>query len=119
MRICEVADLSDFTPKPTELVGLVSFLGGRSEDTGGKKQISQQAFISLAQSLGINVNQQNIAELVGQPPLSNLLEPLAPESKDPIVFKGGGEPGDAKMPVNQAQNIVANAAKSAMKRGMK
>lgn len=112
MRICEVADLSDFTPKPNELMGLVSFLSGRADDTNAQKQISQQAFISLAQSLDINVNAQNIAELVGQPPLSNLLEPLAPESTDPIVFKGG-EPGPVKMPVNQAQNIVAAAAKSA------
>jgi hypothetical protein len=113
MRICEVADLSDFTPKPNELMGLVSFLSGRADDTNAQKQISQQAFISLAQSLDINVNAQNIAELVGQPPLSNLLEPLAPESTDPIVFKGGGEPTPVKMPVNQAQNIVAAAAKSA------
>jgi hypothetical protein len=29
------------------------------------------------------------------------------------VFKGGGEPTPVKMPVNQAQNIVAAAAKSA------
>lgn len=116
MRICEVANLSDFTPKPEQLMGLVSFLSGRANDTGGKKQISQRAFISLAQSLDINVNDQNIAELVGQPPLSNLLEPLAPGSTDPVVFKGGEQVTPGKMPVNQAQNIVANAAKSAARK---
>jgi len=115
MRICEVADLSEFTPKPDQLMGLVSFLKGRAEDTNAAKEISQDTFISLAQSLDINVNKQNIAELVGQPPLSNLLEPLTPNSTDPIVFKGG-EPVNAEMPVNQAQNIVAAAAKSAAKK---
>jgi hypothetical protein len=39
---------------------------------------------------------------------------LAPDSQDPIVFKGGEAPTPPKMPVNQAQNIVAAAAKSAM-----
>lgn len=113
MRINEVADLSEFTPKPDELMGLVSFLAGRAEDTGSQKQISQQAFINLAQSLDINVNEKNVAELVGQPPLSNLLEPLAPNSTDPIVFKGGETVNPGTMPVNRAQDIVANAAKSA------
>lgn len=113
MRINEVADLSEFTPKPDELMGLVSFLAGRAEDTGSQTQISQQAFINLAQSLDINVNEKNIAELVGQPPLSNLLEPLAPNSTDPIVFKGGETVNPGTMPVNRAQDIVAKAAKSA------
>jgi len=117
MKIFEVdGGLSEFTPKPDQLIGLVSFLNGRAEDTGSQKQISQQAFISLAQSLDINVTDQNVAELVGQPPLSNLLEPLAPDSTDPIVFKGGEAPAPATMPVNKAQNIVAAAAKSAMKK---
>lgn len=118
MKIFEVdGGLSEFTPKPDQLMGLVSFLAGRAKDTGSQKQISQQAFISLAQSLDINVTDQNIAELVGQPPLSNLLEPLAPDSpQDPIVFKGGEAPAPATMPVNKAQNIVAAAAKSAMKK---
>lgn len=119
MRIFEVEDLSDFTPKPEQLMGLVSFLAGRAENTGGKQQISQQAFINLAQSLDINVNSKNIAELVGQPPLSNLLEPLPPDSTDPVVFKGGAQNTPEKMPVNKAQDIVANAANSAMRRGLK
>jgi hypothetical protein len=116
MRICEVADLSEFTPKPDQLMGLVSFLKGRADDTGGQQQISQQAFINLAQSLDINVNEQNISELVGQPPLSNLLEPLAPNSNDPIVFKGGETVNPGTMPVNKAQDIVAAAAKKAAKK---
>jgi hypothetical protein len=47
-----------------------------------------------------------------------VLEPLAPDSQDPILFKGAEKPADIKMPVNKAQDIVASAAKSAMKRGL-
>ena len=102
------------TPSPDELLGLVNFLAGRAEDEGAQKQISRDAFISLAQSLGINVTPDNIEEIVGQPPLSSVLEPMTPESQE-IIFKGAGEPeAPATMPVNKAQDIVANAAKSAM-----
>ena len=102
------------TPDPDELLGLVNFLAGRADDEGAQKQISRGAFISLAQSLGINVTEDNIEEVVGQPPLSSVLEPLVPDSTD-IIFKGGGEPEvPIARPVNKAQDIVANAAKSAM-----
>jgi hypothetical protein len=114
MRIDEVANTTGSTPEPEKLMGLVSFLAGRSADTGAQKQIDQKAFIELARSLGITIAPNQLADIVGQPPLSNVLEPLAPDSQDPIVFKGGEAPTPPKMPVNQAQNIVAAAAKSAM-----
>ena len=113
MRIDEVASS---TPDPSALTGLVAFLNGRANDTNAQKQISQSAFISLAQSLDINVNAQNLGDLIAQTPLSNLLEPLDPNS-GVITFKGATT-GPTAMPVNRAQDIVAAAAKSAMKRPM-
>jgi hypothetical protein len=96
-------------------MGLVQFLDGRAKDTNARKQISKDAFINLAQSLNIDVNQDNIQDIVGQPPLSSLLEPLTPDSTE-ITFKGGAQPQPPTMPVNKAQDIVAKAAKSAMNR---
>jgi len=116
MRIDEVASSSIVTPDPATLMGLVAFLNGRADDTNAQKQISQAAFISLAQSLDINVNDQNLDELIAQPPLSNVLEPLDPNS-GMITFKGA-QAGPTAMPVDRAQDIVAAAAKSAMKRPM-
>lgn len=100
------------TPDPNQLSGLVQFLAGRSTDENAKKEISQDAFLKLAQDLEININPQNLADVVSQQPLSNLLEPMDPNS-GVLVFKGAGEPNVA-MPVNKAQDIVAAAAKSAM-----
>jgi hypothetical protein len=116
MRLREFAEYNGSTPEPAQLMGLVSFLNGRANDTAGKKQIDQNAFIELARNLGIILTKNSLPELVGQPPLSNILEPLAPDSNDPIVFKGAETPAAIKMPVNKAQNIVAAAAKSAAKR---
>lgn len=117
MKILEVSAFPGATPDPEKLIGLVDFLAGRANDTNSTKQISQDAFISLAQSLDIPINKNNIVEIVGQPPLTNLLEPLEPGSEDPIVFKGGNvEEPTPKMTVPKAQQVVSQMAKSAMKR---
>jgi len=88
-------------------------LAGRADDRSGQRQIDQNAFIELASNLGIVIAKNQLADIVGQPPLSNILEPLAPNSNDPILFKGNDTPADVKMPVNKAQDIVASAAKRA------
>jgi hypothetical protein len=114
MKIFEVAGDSS-TPSPDQLLGLVQFLAGRADNTSAPKQISVDAFVNLAQSLDINVNKNNVEEIVGQPPLSSVLEPFDP-STNQIVFKGAEQTDPTQMPVNKAQDIVAAAAKSAMKR---
>ena len=109
MRIFEVAD-----PNSQKLMALSQFLSGRSDDESAKKQISQQAFIDLAKSLGVNVTLENLGELIGQPPLSNILEPLDPNSGI-VRFKGNTE-AETGMSVDQARAVVDSNAKAALKR---
>jgi hypothetical protein len=116
MRINEVA-ADQPGADPNQLVGLVQFLSGRATDTDAQKQISQDAFIKLAQSLGVNITHQNLGDIISQPPLNGVLEPLDPNS-NMISFKGA-DIGPAKMSVPQAQQVVNKMAKSAMKRGLK
>jgi hypothetical protein len=99
-----------------KLAALADFLSGRADDTSSKKQISQKAFIDLARSMGINVTEQNLADIVNHEPLQGVLEPLQPNS-GVIRFRGNTEQ-TAGMTVDQAQNIVDQNAKAAMKRGM-
>jgi hypothetical protein len=95
-------------------MALSQFLSGRSDDESAKKQISQQAFIDLAKSLGVNVTTENLGELIGQPPLSNILDPLDPQS-GVVSFKGNTEAATG-MSVDQAHAVVDSNAKAAMKR---
>jgi hypothetical protein len=109
MLIREVADHNT-----QRLAALSQFLLGRSEDETAKKQISQQAFIDLAKSLGVNVTVDNLGELISQEPLSNILEPLDPNSGI-VRFKGNTEAATG-MSVDQARAVVDSNAKAAMKR---
>lgn len=109
MLIREVAD-----PNTQRLAALSQFLLGRSQDETAKKQISQEAFIDLAKSVGVNVTPDNLGDLISQEPLSNLLEPLEPNS-GVVRFKGDTEAATG-MSVDQARAVVDSNAKSAMKR---
>ena len=99
-----------------KLAALVDFLAGRSQDQNAKKEISKAAFINAAKNIGININEQMLAELVSQEPLKNILEPIEPNS-DVIRYKGNTDV-DTAMPVDRAEDIVAKNAKAAMNRAM-
>jgi hypothetical protein len=109
MLIFEVED-----PNGQKLMALSQFLSGRSNDESAEKQISQQAFIDLAKSLGVNVTQENLGDMIAKPPLSNVLEPLEPNS-GVVRFKGDTE-ATTGMSVDQARAVVDSNAKAAMKR---
>jgi hypothetical protein len=111
MRIDEVENSN--TPDPTKLMGLVNFLAGRADDQNAQKQISTDAFINAARSLGFPINQRNVVSVVSQSPLDSVLEPIDPQNPGVIMFKGTAPEGPTKMPVNKAQDIVAASAKQA------
>jgi hypothetical protein len=109
MRITEVTDSNT-----RKLAALSQFLLGRSEDESARKQISQAAFIEAAKSLGVNVTEENLGDLISQEPLSNILEPLEPNS-GVVRFRGDTE-AVTGMSVDQARAVVDSNAKAAMKR---
>jgi hypothetical protein len=99
---------------PAQLLALTTFLKDRAEDENARAEISQSAFIDLAQSLGVNVTASNLSDLIAQPPLSNVLEPLEPNS-NVIRFKGNTEAATG-MSVDQARAVVDSNAKAALRR---
>ena len=117
MLITELVDTTGaYTSKvnDTKLVALATFLAGRAEDTTAKKEISQAAFIDLARDLGVIIDPDMLGTLTSQPPLSNVLEPVDPNS-GLIRFKGNTETAPG-MSVDQARAVVDSNAKSALKR---
>lgn len=115
MLIFEVENPED--KNSGKLMALTQFLAGRAGDTNSKKQISTQAFIELAQSLGINVTIETLGDLIAKEPLSNVLLPFEPNSGI-VKFKGNDDPSQAPMDTDQAEKVVSANAKAAMKRGL-
>jgi hypothetical protein len=113
MRIREFA-LDSSVKSDDKLLALTTFLKDRAEDENAQAQISQDAFIDLAQSLGVNVTKENLADMIAKEPLKNVLEPSEPNS-DVVRFKGNTEAATG-MSVDQARAVVDSNAKAAMKR---
>jgi hypothetical protein len=111
MRITEVEadDTAD------RLMALAQFAAGRAQDTSSKLQMPVDAFIRRAQSMGIDIDPDTLQTLVGQPPLNGIFNPMDPDATE-LTFKGNDQSGPVTMPVNQAQDIVAAAAQSALKK---
>lgn len=109
MKITEVTN-----PTVTKVFALAKLLKARAEDTGAKPNYNTTAFINMAQSLGADITPDQLQQMAGEPPLSTVLNPMEPNAET-ISFKTG-EAQPVDMPVNKAQDIVAKAARSAMKR---
>lgn len=112
MRIDEV-DSGSSDGTAARLLGLAEFLMGRAKDTAGQKQIGMQTFLNLAKNMQIDLTPETLQDMAGRPPLNGVFMPIEPNS-GMIKFKGN-DSGPVPMPVNQAQDVVAAAAKRAMK----
>jgi hypothetical protein len=111
MRLREFDETANNTLK---LTALSQFLSDRADDQAASKQISQKAFIELARSMGVNVTETTLGDLISQDPLKNLINPLDPNS-GVVSFKGNTE-AQTGMSIDQAREVVDSNAKAAMKR---
>ena len=68
----------------------------------------------MAKGLGVTISPTQLGDLIAQPPLSNVLEPYQPNSG--VVRFKGNMAADADMDTDQAEEIVNQNAKAAMKR---
>ena len=113
MRMREIFEGNDVSSQ--KLLALSQFLAGRANDQNAQKQISTDAFIQAAKSLGVELNANNLPDYLQQEPLKDILEPMDPGS-DVIRFVGNPAGGDVGLPVDQARAVVDKNAKAALKR---
>lgn len=117
MRLYEISAQSS----STNLVALSQFIKGRIKDTDVKKSISVDAFVKLANNLGVVVSPDTISDLISRQPLSNLVKNV----RDGYIYFNGNdtefEPDatQAGYDKEQAQidqaDIVAKMAKRQLK----
>jgi len=108
MQIREVTD----SPDAEKLLALSQFLISRAQDTDSQKKISVDAFINLAQSMGISLTPNNLVSQSQHPPLDSIIQTVTPTE---ILFRGADqEPVTDTMTVDQAQKTVDTMAKRAV-----
>jgi hypothetical protein len=112
MRLFEFEVSSVHTEK---LAALSQFLLSRAQDTDAQKKISVTAFLELANNMGVSLTDDQLRNLIQQPPLSEL---IADVTDSEVVFKGAVEDAP-NMTVDQARDTVNTMAKRALnKKGL-
>lgn len=105
MRIYEISDAD------AEIVALVQYVIDKNEADGVKGKVSTEAFLRMAQNLGIHLSLTQLQAKAQQPPLSNMIADI---NDNEIKFDLGLK--NPTMSKDKARNTVNSMAKRAMKR---
>ena len=110
MRLVEFEVSSVNTEK---LAALSQFLMSRTKDTNAKKTMPASSFLDLANNMGISLTDNQLRNLVQQPPLSEIIANIEGDADTgTITFKGADEVAP-NMSVDQARDTVNTMAKRA------
>jgi hypothetical protein len=101
------------TVNTEKLAALGQFLLSRTDDTNAKKTMPVSSFLDLANNMGISLTDDQLRNLVQQPPLSEIIANVEGDADTgTITFKGADEVAP-NMSVDQARDTVNTMAKRA------
>ena len=111
----QIKEVAVDTAAAARLAALAKFLLSRSIDADSKKSISVDAFVKLADSIGVPVTKGQLIDLIDMPPLNSLISNIEGET---ISFGNQQDTADDvdTMSVDQARQTVDSMAKRAAKK---
>ena len=116
MRLVE---FNTSTANTEKLTALSQFLVSRTEDTNAKKTMPVSSFIDLANNMGVSITDDQLRNLVQQPPLSEIIANIEGDAETGTITFKGAEEVAPNMSVDQARDTVDTMAKRALnKKGL-
>ena len=103
------------TVNTEKLAALSQFLLSRTDDTNAKKTMPVSSFLELANNMGISLTDDQLRNLIQQPPLSEIIANIEGDSDTGTITFKGAEEVAPNMSVDQARdtvNTMANRAAS-------
>jgi len=96
----------------TKLAALGQYLIGRANDKNATSKLSVDAFLSIAQKMGIPLDVDSLTDMVQTGELQNIVDTM---SGNEIKFKSAKTvDADPTLSIDRARNVVNNMAKRAM-----
>jgi len=97
-----------------KLAALGQFLIGRANDQNATSKLSVEAFISIAEKMGIPLDAESLQDMVMQGELENIITNM--DNKE-ISFKSEKQVQDnPNLSIDKARNTVNNMAQRAMRK---
>jgi hypothetical protein len=94
-----------------KLTALSQFLIGRADDEDSASTLSVDAFVAIADRMGMSLDYDSLSDMVERGALSNVVKDM---DKEKLTFSSEKEITDKGMSVDKARNTVNNMAKRAM-----
>lgn len=110
MRLVEFEVSNANTEK---LAALSQFLLSRTDDTNAKKTMPVSSFLDLANNMGVSLTDDQLRNLIQQPPLSEIIANVEGDSETGTITFKGSEEVAPNMSVDQARDTVNTMAKRA------
>ena len=101
------------TVNTEKLAALSQFLLSRTDDTNAKKTMPVSSFLELANNMGISLTDDQLRNLIQQPPLSEIIANIEGDSDTGTITFKGAEEVAPNMSVDQARDTVNTMAKRA------
>ena len=96
-----------------KLAALGQFLLSRTQDTNAKKTMPVSSFLDLANNMGISLTNDQLRNLIQQPPLSEIIANVEGDADTGTITFKGAEEVAPNMSVDQARDTVNTMAKRA------
>lgn len=96
-----------------KLAALGQFLLSRTQDTNAKKTMPVSSFLDLANNMGIGLTNDQLRNLIQQPPLSEIIANIEGDADTGTITFKGAEEVAPNMSVDQARDTVNTMAKRA------
>ena len=99
-----------------ELAAISQLIADRSKEENVPSKLSTDAFITLANQMGIPLTKDTLMDMVESGKLKSVVKDI---NNEEIIFKGKDEIEPSEMNVDKAKEIVKKMAKRAAKKGLK
>jgi hypothetical protein len=102
-----------FESEEEKLTALSQFLIGRADDEHSTSTLSVDAFVAIADRMGMSLDYDSLSDMVERGVLDNVVKDM---DKEKLTFSSEKEITDKGMSVDKARNTVNNMAQRAMKK---
>ncbi len=115
MNVCTEED-DDVHADHQQIAAISQLLADRTEDENSPSKLSTNAFVDIANKMGLSLTPQTLIDLAEKGELADVIKDVNLEE---IQFKGQGEIDPSAMTVDKAKATVSRMAKRNAKKAMK
>jgi len=115
MKISEMINLREEDAHDEQIAAIGQLIADRTEDEDSPSKLSTQAFVNIANKMGLSLSQETLMDLAQSGKLASVISDV---SDAEIHFRGQKDIDPETMSVDKANDVVAQMSKRSAKKGV-